>query len=138
MIKRVAKVILYNKENQVLLQLRDNNPKMAYPNVWTLFGGRIEQDETAEVAVKRELKEEIQGLKINNLRKLFTKGRDQDGTQVEDNIFCAEVESDITSLKLLDEGQDMKYFSETELDKHNVFLPFKKYILEFLKNNKRA
>ncbi len=41
------------------MQLRDNIPGIVYPGCWGFFGGHIEADETPEVAVRRELKEEI-------------------------------------------------------------------------------
>ncbi|MEH1902472.1 MAG: NUDIX hydrolase [Nostoc sp.] len=54
----VAIAILYQK-NKFLMQLRDNIPGILYPGYWALFGGHIEPDETPEVAVKREILEEI-------------------------------------------------------------------------------
>lgn len=54
----VALAILY-RENQFLLQLRDNIPTIIYPGYWALFGGHIEKGETPEEAVKREIWEEI-------------------------------------------------------------------------------
>lgn len=55
---QVAIAILY-QENKFLMQLRDNIPGIAYPGCWGLFGGHIETSETPEVALKRELLEEI-------------------------------------------------------------------------------
>lgn len=54
----VAIAILY-RQNQFLLQLRDNIPSIVYPGRWGLFGGHLEPGETPDVAVKRELLEEI-------------------------------------------------------------------------------
>lgn len=54
----VAIAILYSS-NQFLMQLRDNIPSIVYPGHWGLFGGHLEADETPDVAVKRELLEEI-------------------------------------------------------------------------------
>jgi 8-oxo-dGTP diphosphatase len=54
----IAIAILYQK-NKFLMQLRDNIPGILYPGYWALFGGHIESDETPDVAVKREILEEI-------------------------------------------------------------------------------
>jgi 8-oxo-dGTP diphosphatase len=54
----VAIAILYQKD-KFLMQLRDNIPGILYPGYWALFGGHIEPGETPEVAVKREILEEI-------------------------------------------------------------------------------
>ena len=54
----VAIAILYH-QNKFLLQLRDDIPGIIYPGHWGLFGGHIEPGETPDIAVKRELLEEI-------------------------------------------------------------------------------
>ncbi|NET41936.1 NUDIX hydrolase [Okeania sp. SIO2B3] len=54
----VAIAILY-REGKFLMQLRDNIPTILYPGIWAFFGGHLEPGETAEVALKRELAEEI-------------------------------------------------------------------------------
>jgi 8-oxo-dGTP diphosphatase len=54
----VAIAILY-QEDKFLMQLRDNIPGIVYPGYWGLFGGHIEPGETPDVAVKREVLEEI-------------------------------------------------------------------------------
>ena len=54
----VAVAILY-RENKFLMQLRDNIPNIMAPGCWALFGGHIEPGETPEIAVQREVMEEI-------------------------------------------------------------------------------
>ncbi|NEP13427.1 MAG: NUDIX domain-containing protein [Symploca sp. SIO2C1] len=54
----VAIAILHTSD-QFLLQLRDNIPGIVYPGCWGLFGGHLEAEEVPEVALKRELIEEI-------------------------------------------------------------------------------
>ena len=54
----VSLAILY-RQDQFLLQLRDNISTIRYPGHWGLFGGHVEQGETPEDALKRELLEEI-------------------------------------------------------------------------------
>lgn len=54
----VAIAILY-RDDKYLCQLRDDIPNIVYPGHWGLFGGHLDFGETPEVAVERELLEEI-------------------------------------------------------------------------------
>ncbi len=54
----VAICLLY-REGKFLMQLRDNISTILYPGLWGLFGGHIEAGETPEIAVVREIAEEI-------------------------------------------------------------------------------
>lgn len=60
-----ASVILLDKSNQILLQLRKDN------GCWGLPGGSLEPGETLEEVAKRELYEET-GLKANKLELFHT------------------------------------------------------------------
>ena len=54
----VAMAILY-RDHKFLMQLRDNIEGILYPDCWGLFGGHLEEGETPELGMKRELIEEI-------------------------------------------------------------------------------
>lgn len=56
--RHVAVAILY-RENQFLLQLRDDKPNIAHPGRWAFFGGHLEPGENPEAGVQRELLEEL-------------------------------------------------------------------------------
>jgi 8-oxo-dGTP pyrophosphatase MutT (NUDIX family) len=46
-------------DGQYILQLRDDNPHIAAPGQWTLFGGMIADDETPLKSIQREIFEEL-------------------------------------------------------------------------------
>ena len=52
------------------LQLRDNSPAIALPGHWSLFGGAIDEDESAPAAVRREIREEL-SLDVTEWRDLW-------------------------------------------------------------------
>ncbi len=52
-------IAILHQDSQFLLQLRDDIPGIYYPGCWGFFGGHIEPDEAPDVAVRRELLEEI-------------------------------------------------------------------------------
>jgi 8-oxo-dGTP pyrophosphatase MutT (NUDIX family) len=47
------------EDGRYLMQQRSQLPGIFYPGHWGLFGGGVEPDETAEVALARELREEL-------------------------------------------------------------------------------
>lgn len=55
----VATCLLFDANHKLLIYLRDNKPEISFPNHWDLFGGIVEEGETAEQALLRELKEEL-------------------------------------------------------------------------------
>ncbi|HEY9658085.1 MAG TPA: NUDIX hydrolase [Allocoleopsis sp.] len=56
--RQVAIAILCQGD-RFLLQLRDDNPNIFYPGHWAFFGGHLEPGEAPDVAMQRELLEEI-------------------------------------------------------------------------------
>jgi 8-oxo-dGTP diphosphatase len=58
-VKEIAQVLLFDRNGRLLIYLRDNKPEIPFPNHWDLFGGHLEEGETPEQALVREVKEEI-------------------------------------------------------------------------------
>lgn len=52
-------IAIIEQQGRFLLQLRDDIPGINYPGKWAFFGGHLDPGETPEVALKRELQEEI-------------------------------------------------------------------------------
>ncbi|MDF0556970.1 NUDIX hydrolase [Kamptonema sp. UHCC 0994] len=104
----VAIAILY-RDGKLLLQLRDDIPGIAYPGCWALFGGHIEPGETPEIALRRELQEEI-GYDIPSASKF---GCYTDVTVIR-HVFYAQLTVDVKDLELK-EGWDMGLLTPDEI-----------------------
>ncbi len=57
--KKIAAIILENDHGEFLLYLRDNKPGIPFPDHWDLIGGHVEDGETPEEALVREVREEL-------------------------------------------------------------------------------
>lgn len=68
-IHRAAHLILFNSKNQVLLQKRSSSKRL-YPNLFTYSVDGTVADESYELCIQREMKEEI-GISIT-VKRLFT------------------------------------------------------------------
>ena len=60
----IAVIFLYNEEKKVLMQERGKDEEF-YAGYWGCFGGHMEEGETPEQALKRELVEELE-YEVNN------------------------------------------------------------------------
>ena len=109
---KVVKAIIINKE-KFLLQLRDNNNSISYPNHWSFFGGEVDKKETEEEALKRELLEEISWEPKEF--SYYTSFIDY-STNATVKLFLINFEN-ISENLILSEGQDMQWFSLEDVKK---------------------
>jgi len=103
--------ILVNQDGEVLMQHRDNNPRIRYPNHWALFGGSIEDGESSQAAARREILEET-GYNIENLglfREFVQNGK-------REFAFVGEITASLNELSLT-EGQGMDFIRPGDLPK---------------------
>lgn len=110
----VAIAILY-QQDKFLMQLRDNIPNIAAAGCWGLFGGHLEAGETPEVAVKREVLEEI-GYELPSFDKFGCYPDDK----VIRHVFHAPLLVELNQL-VLNEGWDMGLLTPADIRQGNCY-----------------
>jgi len=126
-----VKAIIHDKRGRILLQKRDDNPAIMEPGCWGLFGGQVETGETLDVALVRELREELNSRVGDVKREIFRASRGTFG--IINVVFLMEcTESEETFV--LNEGQAYGWFSLDEL----VELPLSVLVIRHLSHLLRA
>lgn len=110
--RKVALIIFYDKRGKILLQDRSGISKRG--EKWGYFGGKIEANETAEEAVIRETKEELDFDLKEHAFVGIVKTNDSRGT-IERHVFVSPL-PDIKKL-IQKEGKNMQLFSLQEAKK---------------------
>lgn len=102
-------------EDKFLMQLRDNIPTILYPGVWGLFGGHMEAGETPEIAVEREVLEEI-GYQMTNPQKF---GCYNDDRAIR-HLFYAPLTVTVDQL-VLTEGWDLGLITLAQIESGSAY-----------------
>jgi 8-oxo-dGTP diphosphatase len=103
-------IAILHQDGKFLMQLRDNIPTILYPGLWGLFGGHIEPGETPEIAVEREIMEEI-CYQITNPQKF---GCYNDNRAIR-HVFYAQLTVSVDKL-ILGEGWDFGLITPAEIE----------------------
>jgi 8-oxo-dGTP diphosphatase len=112
--KKIAAIILENDNREFLLYLRDNKPGIPFPDHWDLIGGHVEENETPEEALVREVKEELDiELKEYSLYKIFECNEGDVYPNVK-YIYTGKISIPLEKITLL-EGVRARYFSRNEI-----------------------
>ena len=126
--KKGASILFLNSSDQILLFLRDNKQEIPFPNYWDVLGGNVEEDETPQKCIKREMWEEIE-FELDNPR-LFNVYDMDDRLEY---TFWKQADLDTTALTL-HEGQRLRWFSEDDIKQMTdwqLAFNFKTVILDF-------
>src|SRR5438552_2422321 len=127
-----ASAIPVNAEGKILLQLGDDRPDLMNPNCWTTFGGGIEEGETPDEAMRRELLEEIELELPMKLWKVEAIPIERDGQKfiVERFIYVGRIDHAASEIRL-NEGQSLGYCGLDDLDKLKIGFNFEPLFREF-------
>ena len=126
--KSFSQLIAVNKEGKLLFQHRTSDAKRN-PNKWDLFGGGMEDGETPEEALKRELVEELE-LPINNFKFYKMNTLIEDGVTKNRYYFLADINNSKEELKgKQHEGQNLDFFLPAEI-KNLDLVPHHKEIID--------
>ena len=126
--KQVAKIIIHHKD-EFLLQLRDNNPNIAFPLHWNLLGGVVEEGEDPENTIKRELQEEL-GIYVEQVKKFVIE--EYNGTK--QHIFSAQLSINPAEVQLK-EGLALRWFKNFELPSLKIGFNYYEIIQTFMRKN---
>ena len=129
--KKIAAIILENDNGEFLLALRDNKPGIPFPNHWDLIGGHVEEGETPEEALVREVKEELDiDLKEYSFFKIYEclNGDAYENTKY---IYTGKINIPIEEITLL-EGERPQYFTREEIPVVKFANIMKSIVLDYI------
>ena len=127
--RKGCSIIIINSRDQILLFLRDNKSTIPYPNMWDFLGGQIEEGETAEQCIVREIKEEI-NLDLTDFNHFVTENFPD---RIE-YVFSKKINLDISQI-ILTEGQKIKWFSFNEIKEIDTVFGLEQIIDNFMKTH---
>jgi mutator protein MutT len=133
--KKIAAIIFENDRGELLFYLRDNKPGIPFPRHWDLFGGHVEEGETPEEALVREVKEEINyDLKDYSFFKEY-ECREGDAYPNIKYIFHGRINLPADEITLL-EGDRVKYFTREEVPGIRFANILKMIVLDYIKSKR--
>jgi 8-oxo-dGTP diphosphatase len=125
--RKGTSIIFVNYQKQVLLLLRDDKPDIPYPNMWDVPGGHVDNGETPEECIVREMKEEMD-LDLEDFQLLSV----MEFTDRVEYTFWKKANLNIQSITL-HEGQKLKWFTESEARNTKLAYGFNEIVDDFFK-----
>jgi 8-oxo-dGTP diphosphatase len=132
--KEIAAIILENDKGEFLLALRDNKPGIPFPNHWDLIGGHVEDGETPEEALLREIKEEL-NIELKDYA-FYKKYECLSGDAYENikYIYTGKINLPIEEITLL-EGERAQFFSREEIPDVKFANIIKTIVLDYIRDH---
>ena len=128
--KKVSLIYLLNPNlNKLLFYLRDDKD-IPERNKWSIFGGVIENGETKDEGLERELREEIPNVPVSEIRYI---GQMMNPKNQKLYFFKGRLyENNIENIKIT-EGQKVAYFDPNDIFGSEIF---ETSVLAFYKKNR--
>ena len=123
--RKGTSIIFVNDQSKVLLLLRDDKPTIPYPNMWDVPGGHVDDGETPEQCIVREMKEEMD-LTLEEFERLSV----MEFTDRVEYTFWKRANLDIEKIDL-QEGQRLRWFTELEARNSKLAYGFNEIIDDF-------
>jgi 8-oxo-dGTP diphosphatase len=130
--RKGCSILFVNEREQVLLFLRDDKPGIPYPDTWDVPGGHVEEGETPEQCIVREMAEEM-GLDLKGFE-LFCIREFEDRVEY---VFWKEADLRIEEIQLT-EGQSLRWFTEKEASLTPLAYGFNRIVADFFKERGKA
>jgi 8-oxo-dGTP diphosphatase len=139
--KQIAAIIFQNESGEFLLYLRDNKPDIPFPDHWDLIGGHVEDGETPEEALVREVKEEIDiDLKDYEFFRIY-ECLTGDAYENIKYIYSGKINLPLEKITLL-EGVRAQFFKKEEIPDVKFANILKSIVMDFIeyseKNNRHS
>ena len=133
--KIIAAIILENNRKEILLYLRDNKPGIPFPQHWDLIGGHVEEGETPEEALVREVKEELD-IDLTEYS-FFGKYEVPEGDAYPNikYIYTGKINIPLEEITLL-EGDRPQYFSYDKIPDVKFANILKVIVMDYIKSRK--
>ena len=125
--RKGCSILFVNDQRQILLFLRDDIPQIPYPNMWDVPGGHVEDHETPEECIHREMKEEMD-LDLDEFHS-FSVTEFMDRTEY---VFWKKANLEIAETALT-EGQCLRWFTKDEARETELAYGFNQIIEVFFK-----
>lgn len=138
--KDAAAAIVVDDDLKVLLQLRDNIEAIFFPNHWGFFGGAIEKNETPQLAVLRELREELGiDFSIEQVDYLISTelGFKKNSRLIKRLFFVVKINKVQSKKITVVEGQKGSFFTKDESLSIPNFAPYDRFALWVFWNQQR-
>lgn len=128
--RKIVSAVIFSKDGKMLMGKKDPSKGGVYPDVWHIPGGGIDEAETMEQALTREVKEEvgidITKYKINQISIIGSGTTEKTLKDTDEKVLCEmefnrfeihidDKNADEIELHLEDDLVEAKWFSKEEL-----------------------